>query len=432
MNYTYTETQRERAILIGIITDEVTEAEVHENLDELERLADTAGAVVAGRITQNRPYAEPSTYIGKGKLEELSRLKDFQNAELVIFDEELLPRQIKNLENILKCKVLDRTGLILDIFASNAKTAESKTQVEMAQLEYLLPRLTRMWTHLSKQKGGIGTKGPGETQIETDRRLIRIRIANLKEKLAKIQTQKFTQRKSRNELDLVTLVGYTNAGKSTLMNMLTNANVLVEDRLFATLDSTTRLTYLDNNKKILLTDTVGFIRKLPHHLVASFRSTLDEVRNADVLLHLVDLSHPNFREHIHAVEETLLELEIDSKPILIVFNKVDQVQDSDLLHQVRLEFPNSVLVSAYRGMNIPELKSQVLAILENGYTELSAELPQDASKALAYIHSVSEVISTKYSETTVTLKFRVNKRHEASIKEMIESYHREALYKSFQ
>ncbi|MCA0444869.1 MAG: GTPase HflX [Bacteroidetes bacterium] len=432
MNYTYTETQRERAILVGIITDDVTEAEVHENLDELERLADTAGAIVAGRITQNRPYAEPSTYIGKGKLEELSRLKDFQNAELVIFDEELLPRQIKNLENILKCKVLDRTGLILDIFASNAKTAESKTQVEMAQLEYLLPRLTRMWTHLSKQKGGIGTKGPGETQIETDRRLIRIRIANLKEKLAKIQTQKFTQRKSRNELDLVTLVGYTNAGKSTLMNMLTNANVLVEDRLFATLDSTTRLTYLDSNKKILLTDTVGFIRKLPHHLVASFRSTLDEVRNADVLLHLVDLSHPNFREHIHAVEETLLELDIDSKPILIVFNKVDQVQDSDLLHQVRFEFPNSVLVSAYRGMNIPELKSQVLAILENGYTELTAELPQDASKALAYIHSVSQVTDTTYFETTVKLKFRVNKRHETSIKEMIESYHREALYKSFQ
>lgn len=432
MNYTYTETQRERAILVGIITDDVTEAEVHENLDELERLADTAGAIVAGRITQNRPYAEPSTYIGKGKLEELSRLKDFQNAELVIFDEELLPRQIKNLENILKCKVLDRTGLILDIFASNAKTAESKTQVEMAQLEYLLPRLTRMWTHLSKQKGGIGTKGPGETQIETDRRLIRIRIANLKEKLAKIQTQKFTQRKSRNELDLVTLVGYTNAGKSTLMNMLTNANVLVEDRLFATLDSTTRLTYLDSNKKILLTDTVGFIRKLPHHLVASFRSTLDEVRNADVLLHLVDLSHPNFREHIHAVEETLLELDIDSKPILIVFNKVDQVQDSDLLHQVRFEFPNSVLVSAYRGMNIPELKSQVLSILENGYTELTAELPQDASKALAYIHSVSQVTDTTYFETTVKLKFRVNKRHETSIKEMIESYHREALYKSFQ
>lgn len=432
MTYTYTETERERAILVGIITDDVTEAEVHENLDELERLADTAGAVVAGRITQNRPYAEPSTYIGKGKLEELSRLKAFQNAELVIFDEELLPRQIKNLENSLKCKVLDRTGLILDIFASNAKTAESKTQVEMAQLEYLLPRLTRMWTHLSKQKGGIGTKGPGETQIETDRRLIRIRIANLKEKLAKIQTQKFTQRKSRNELDLVTLVGYTNAGKSTLMNMLTNANVLVEDRLFATLDSTTRLTFLDTNKKILLTDTVGFIRKLPHHLVASFRSTLDEVRNADVLLHLVDLSHPNFREHIHAVEETLLELDIDSKPILIVFNKVDQVQDSDLLHQVRFEFPNSVLVSAYRGMNIPELKSQVLSILENGYTELKAELPQEASKALAYIHSVSQVTSTTYLETTVKLTFRVNKRHENSIKEMIESYHRDALYKSFQ
>lgn len=432
MSYTYTETQRERAILVGIITDDVTEAEVHENLDELERLADTAGALVAGRITQNRPYAEPSTYIGKGKLEELSRLKEFQNAELVIFDEELLPRQIKNLESILKCKVVDRTGLILDIFASNAKTSESKTQVEMAQLEYLLPRLTRMWTHLSKQKGGIGTKGPGETQIETDRRLIRIRIANLKEKLAKIQTQKSTQRKSRTELDLVTLVGYTNAGKSTLMNMLTNANVLVEDRLFATLDSTTRLTFLDSNKKILLTDTVGFIRKLPHHLVASFRSTLDEVRNADVLLHLVDLSHPNFREHIHAVEETLLELDIDRKPILIVFNKVDQVQDSDLLHQVRFEFPNSVLVSAFRGMNIPELKNQVLAILENGYTELTAELPQDASKALAYIHSVSQVTETTYFETTVKLKFRVNKRHETSIKEMIESYHREALYKSFQ
>jgi len=289
-----------------------------------------------------------------------------------------------------------------------------------------------MWTHLSKQKGGIGTKGPGETQIETDRRLIRIRISTLKEKLAKIQTQKLTQRKSRNELDQVTVVGYTNAGKSTLMNMLTNAEVLVEDRLFATLDSTTRLTFLDSNKKILLTDTVGFIRKLPHHLVASFRSTLDEVRNADVLVHLVDLSHPNFREHISAVHETLKDLEIDSKPVLLVFNKVDQVHDPELLHQIRMEFPGSVLVSAYRGINIPELKSELLHVLENGYTELTAELPLDASKALAFIHSISQVKAIQYSEQAVRIRFRLNKRHEAGVKSMLDSYQRAILIQSFQ
>jgi len=432
LSYLYTDPQKEKAILVGIITDDTTEAEVLENLDELERLADTAGALVTSRITQNRAAPEPSTYIGRGKLEELAAQKEYDQADLVIFDEELSPRQVKNLETHLKCKVMDRTGLILDIFASNARTSESKTQVEMAQLEYMLPRLTRMWTHLSKQKGGIGTKGPGETQIETDRRLIRIRISTLKEKLAKIQTQKLTQRKSRNELDQVTVVGYTNAGKSTLMNMLTNAEVLVEDRLFATLDSTTRLTFLDSNKKILLTDTVGFIRKLPHHLVASFRSTLDEVRNADVLVHLVDLSHPNFREHISAVHETLKDLEIDSKPVLLVFNKVDQVHDPELLHQIRMEFPGSVLVSAYRGINIPELKSELLHVLENGYTELTAELPLDASKALAFIHSISQVKAIQYSEQAVRIRFRLNKRHEAGVKSMLDSYQRAILIQSFQ
>ncbi|MCK6601982.1 MAG: GTPase HflX [Bacteroidetes bacterium] len=432
MSYLYTDPQKEKAILVGIITDGTTEAEVLENLDELERLADTAGALVTSRITQNRAAPEPSTYIGRGKLEELAAQKEYDQADLVIFDEELSPRQVKNLETFLKCKVMDRTGLILDIFASNARTSESKTQVEMAQLEYMLPRLTRMWTHLSKQKGGIGTKGPGETQIETDRRLIRIRITTLKEKLAKIQTQKLTQRKSRNELDQVTVVGYTNAGKSTLMNMLTNAEVLVEDRLFATLDSTTRLTFLDSNKKILLTDTVGFIRKLPHHLVASFRSTLDEVRNADVLVHLVDLSHPNFREHIAAVHETLKDLEIDSKPVLLVFNKVDQVHDPELLHQIRMEYPGSVLVSAYRGINIPELKSELLHVLENGYTELTAELPLDASKALAFIHSISQVKEIHYTEQVVRIRFRLNKRHEAGVRSMLDSYQRAILIQSFQ
>lgn len=422
MAYLNTQPEKESAILVGIQLADTPPDEVRENLDELERLADTAGAMVTDRVVQARPTPDSAFYIGKGKLDELVALKEERRSDLVIFDEELSPRQIRNLENRLQCKVIDRTGLILDIFASNARTSESKTQVEVAQLEYLLPRLTRMWTHLSKQKGGIGTKGPGETQIETDRRLIRTRVVTLKEKLQRIQTQKETQRKGRSEIDQLTLVGYTNAGKSTLMNMLTHATVHVEDRLFATLDSTTRLTVLAGNKRLLITDTVGFIRKLPHHLVASFRSTLEEVRQADLLIHLVDVSHPNFHEHIFAVQDTLREIGIDLKPVLMVFNKIDQVEDADLLRQVRREYPDSVFVSAWRGINIPELRERILQTLEAGYVSLTARFPVTAGQAIAHLHTIAEIQSTDYTGEDVTIRFRINRRFEESVRKMIQSY----------
>lgn len=312
----------ETAVLVGIITQEQNEEKVGEYLDELAFLADTAGAAVVNRFTQKMDKPNGATFLGSGKIKEVADYVEENNVSLVIFDDELTPTQLRNLENMFKARVLDRTNLILDIFAQRAQTAHAKVQVELAQYQYLLPRLTRMWTHLERQRGGIGMRGPGETQIETDRRIILDKIAHLKELLGKIDKQMATQRKNRGQMVRIALVGYTNVGKSTIMNMLSKSEVFAENKLFATLDTTVRKVVI-GNLPFLLSDTVGFIRKLPHHLVESFKSTLDEVREADILLHVVDVSHPGFEDQINVVNKTLQEIGAQNIPTYVVFNKID-------------------------------------------------------------------------------------------------------------
>jgi GTP-binding protein HflX len=314
----------EKAVLIGLITPDVTKDQAYEYLDELAFLADTAGAKPVRNFTQKLPHPDNKTFLGKGKIEEVRLYAEENEIKLIIFDDDLSPSQIRNIEKIFgeDTKVLDRSNLILDIFASRAQTAQARTQVELAQYQYLLPRLTRMWTHLERQKGGIGMRGPGETQIETDRRIIKDKIALLKKKLEKIDKQSFTRRKGRQDMIRVALVGYTNTGKSTLMNTLAKSDIFAENKLFATLDTTVRKVVI-GNLPFLLTDTVGFIRKLPHQLVESFKSTLDEVRESDLLVHVVDISNPKFEEQIEIVNKTIIELGVTDKPILIVFNKID-------------------------------------------------------------------------------------------------------------
>ena len=316
------EFKEEKAVLVGLITNDQNAEQAKEYLEELDFLAHTAGAVAVKHFTQKLPFANPKTFIGKGKLLEVKAFMKEHEIALVIFDDELGPSQLRNLEKELECKIMDRSNLILDIFASRARTAHSRTQVELAQYQYLLPRLTRMWTHLERQKGGIGMRGPGETQIETDRRIIQQKIALLKTKLVQIDKQKAIQRGNRGALVRVALVGYTNVGKSTIMNRLSKSDVFAENKLFATLDTTVRKVVI-GNLPFLLSDTVGFIRKLPHQLVESFKSTLDEVREADILLHVVDISHPNFEEQIDVVNKTLDEINASEKPTVMVFNKVD-------------------------------------------------------------------------------------------------------------
>ncbi len=315
----------ESCILVGVITSEIDEVIANEHLDELEFLAETAGAITHTKFLQKLPYPNPRTYVGTGKLEEIKQYMRAMDIEMVIFDDELSPSQLRNIERELECKVLDRTILILDIFASRARTFHAKTQVELAQLQYMLPRLTRMWTHLERQKGGIGLRGPGESQIETDRRIIQMRISLMKERLKDIDKQMTIQRSNRGQLVRVALVGYTNVGKSTLMNLLSKSEVFAENKLFATLDTTVRKVVIDN-MPMLLTDTVGFIRKLPQQLMESFKSTLDEVREADLLIHVLDISHPNFEDQFNVVNETLNEIDKTEKPTIVVFNKIDAYQ----------------------------------------------------------------------------------------------------------
>jgi GTP-binding protein HflX len=320
----------ERVVLVGLITANQTEAQEKEYLDELAFLVETAGGITEKRFTQKMQRPERATFVGTGKLEEIQEYVKAEEIDIVVFDDELSPMQLRNIENELKVKVLDRSNLILDIFAKRAQTAQAKTQVELAQLQYMLPRLTRMWTHLERQKGGIGMRGPGETQIESDRRIIKEKISLLKKNLTLIDRQNETQRKNRKELVRVALVGYTNVGKSTIMNMLSKSEVFAENKLFATLDTTVRKVVLEN-APFLLSDTVGFIRKLPHHLVECFKSTLDEVREADILIHVVDISHPNFEDQIHTVNETLKDLGAIDKEMIMVFNKIDNY------HEVKVE-----------------------------------------------------------------------------------------------
>ncbi|MBM3403326.1 MAG: GTPase HflX [Bacteroidetes bacterium] len=314
--------KQEKAILIGIVTRNQSEEKVNYYLDELSFLLETAGGIPGRRFTQHLDVPDSKTYVGAGKLHEIRQYMEDHQSDLAVFDDELTPSQIRNIERVLQCKIIDRHNLILYIFAIRARTSYSRTQVELAQCEYLLPRLTRMWTHLQKQKGGIGLKGPGEKEIETDRRILRYRISLLKKKLQQIDRQKITQRQNRGKLVRVALVGYTNAGKSTLMNLLSKSNVFAENKLFATLDTTVRKMVI-GNLPFLLSDTVGFIRKLPHTLIESFKSTLDEVREADLLLHVVDITHPEFEEQMDIVKQTLVEIQAADKPVILLFNKTD-------------------------------------------------------------------------------------------------------------
>jgi len=322
MNSALPQLHNETAVLIAVATPTIPFEKVNEYLDELAFLTETAGGIAVRKFIQNLPYPDPRTYLGSGKLEDVARFIEENKIDIAAFDDELSPSQTRNIEAVLKCRVIDRTRLILDIFSKRAQTAHAKVQVELAQYQYLLPRLTRMWTHLEKQRGGIGMRGPGEKEIETDRRIIRDRIALLKEKLQEIDQQKFTQRSNREKFVRVALVGYTNVGKSTLMNLISKSEVFAENKLFATLDTTVRKVVFEN-LPFLLSDTVGFIRKLPHGLVESFKSTLDEIRETDLLLHVVDISHPDFEEQIQVVNQTLQEINAGNKPMIYLFNKID-------------------------------------------------------------------------------------------------------------
>ncbi len=369
--------QEEQAILVGLVYKEQTEPMVNEYLDELTFLAETAGAIAVKRFTQKLPHPDSKIFVGKGKLEEIKQyilLKG--NISLVIFDDELTGSQIQNIEKELNVKTIDRSDLILDIFASRAKTAQAKTQVELAQYQYILPRLKGMWKHLERQGGGVGTRGPGETEIETDRRIVKDKIGLLRKRLAEIDKQSFTQRKDRGEFIRVALVGYTNVGKSTLMNILSKSEVFAENKLFATLDTTTRKVVFEQTP-FLLSDTVGFIRKLPHHLVESFKSTLDEVREADVLLHVVDIAHPQYEEQLNVVNKTLADLGAGDKPVITIFNKMDKFEEqafdqwlepavkAEILDDLKQRWQNEtkgpcVFISATERINLDNLRQSIL------------------------------------------------------------------------
>ena len=357
-SYYSTEEEIEKAVLIGVINQNQDEKQVGEYLDELAFLAETAGVRPVKRFVQKLDTPNSKTFVGSGKINEISNFVEDEEIELVIFDDELTPTQLRNIEKLFNARVLDRTNLILDIFAQRAQTAHAKVQVELAQYQYLLPRLTRMWTHLERQRGGIGMRGPGETEIETDRRIIRDKITRLKGQLARIDKQMATQRKNRGQMIRVALVGYTNVGKSTIMNMLSKSDIFAENKLFATLDTTVRKVVIEN-LPFLLSDTVGFIRKLPHDLVESFKSTLDEVREADVLLHVVDISHPNFQEQIDVVKQTLYEIDPSDKPTFIIFNKIDaysfiQKDDDDLTPKTKENFSLDELKKSWMAKsNVP-------------------------------------------------------------------------------
>ena len=408
---------KEKVLLVGIYGLSSEKYQAEEHLEELALLTDTAGGIPVAKVLQQRNRPDVSSYVGKGKLTELKGQMSALGAKTIIFDDDLSPTQIRNVEKVTDAKVLDRSALILDIFASRAQTAAAKTQVELAQLQYLLPRLTRYWTHLSRQSGGIGTKGPGETQIETDRRIIGQRIGVLKSKLEKLDKQLTTQRKSRDQMTRLSLVGYTNAGKSTLMNALTDSGVFTENRLFATLDSTVRRHQLRTHE-ILLSDTVGFIRKLPHHLVQSFKSTLDEVREADLLIHLVDGSSTMVHEYIEVVQQTLKELKSNNKQTLLVFNKVDRMDDEQ--HEMlRGEYPNALYISAIRGIGLSELEEAIEQEIESHYIKVDLEIPIQAYKAVAFIHEHAHVENEKYTGEFVHITCRIDEKDFKQLSKML-------------
>ena len=403
----------ERVFLVAVEWKEGSTWETQDSLAELGELVTTAGGTLVGNGTQRLETPFAATYIGSGKAQEFGVHCREQAVDTVVFDDELSPAQTRNLEQVFECKVLDRTALILDIFAQRARTREGKLQIELAQLEHLLPRLTRFWGHLSRQKGGIGMRGDGETQLETDRRRVQDRIARISRELEEVRLHRSTQREGRQRRlwPLASIVGYTNAGKSTLLNRLTGSSTLAEDKLFATLDPTTRRLRLPSNQNLLLTDTVGFIKKLPHGLVEAFKATLEEVVVADLLVHVVDVSHPLAEEHILAVNEVLKEIGAADHPTLMVFNKIDCCGMTDRVQQFRDRFPGAVAVSAKTGEGVDELLTTIGAALRPIRTYMELELPHEATALIARLHAIGEVVECNYDGPAVSMKVRLQSHH---------------------
>lgn len=400
--------KKEKALMVGVIHGNVDEATTYEHLEELELLADTAGAEVVGQVTQRLNKLNPQFLVGKGKADEIVGQAEALGAQLIIFDNDLTPAQAKNFMNLAdNLKVIDRRALILDIFRQHAKSREAKTQVELAHLEYLLPRLTRQWTHLERQMGGIGARaGMGETQIEVDRRLIRTRISKLKKELEKIDQERIVQSRGRKKFFRVALVGYTNAGKSTLMNALSAADVYVQDQLFATLDTTIRQVDINNTHQILLSDTVGFVRKLPHDLVASFRSTLKEVIDADLLLLVLDASSPHVIDHFKTINNVLEEISAGDKRSLIVLNKIDLVEDINALNQLKQSFTEAVMISALDQLRMDDLLNSIQSIMDENFQTIEVDIPFSNGKIISEIQADTEVLDREYYNEGVRMTIK--------------------------
>ena len=400
--------QKEKAILVGVIHGNLDEKKVDQHLDELSLLTETAGGEVAGYVKQKLNRINPSYFIGTGKAKEVINIAKEQNASIIIFDDELSPSHVKNFNKLSEeIKVIDRSALILDIFKQHAKTKEAKTQVELAQLQYMLPRLTRAWTHLERQMGGIGTRaGAGETQIEVDRRLVRTRISKLKNELIKIDKERLTQGKRRSDQFKVALVGYTNAGKSTLMNVMSGADVYTKDQLFATLDTTVRSLTLEGTHQILLSDTVGFIRKLPHHLIASFKSTLNEVILADLILIVLDASSNQILDHYKTILDVLEELGVSRHPTLVVMNKIDQLNSTSKINHLKLKFPDSIFVSALNQLKLNQLNAKIIQMIDQNLEVLDLLFSYKEAKKIAIAQEGVEVLERKYNNDHVKLKVK--------------------------
>ncbi|HKY31937.1 MAG TPA: GTPase HflX [Candidatus Polarisedimenticolia bacterium] len=408
----------ERAILVGVVLPHMHRDEGEDHLDELARLTETAGGLVVDRLLQDKDRLDAAYFVGRGKAEEIAAHARGRRADLIIFDDDLSPAQIRNLEKLIGARVIDRSGLILDIFARRARTREARTQVELAQLNYLLPRLARRWTHLSRQAGGIGGRGIGETQIEIDRRIIRRRIARLETDLGRIEKERSLRRTGRRGVVKCALIGYTNSGKSTLLNALAKAGAFVEDRLFATLDPLVRRVELGRGRDVLLIDTVGFIRKLPHHLVASFRSTLEEAAGADLLLHVVDISHPKYEEQIEVTEQALGGSELSGKPILTVFNKMDRVHEPGILDRARRLHPGAVVMAAALGEGLEELKARLREILEQDLVERSIRLSSSDAEGISRVYLQTQVLDARYDNGYVDLTFRASRARAQALARM--------------
>ena len=415
--------KKEKAIIVGISDRFNTEIEISENMKELTLLSNTAGLEISDSITYKKREIDPGFFIGKGKADNLSKIASRNGVDCVILDVDLSPIQSRNLEKVVGKKIIDRTGLILDIFAKNARTREAKTQVELAQLQYMLPRLTKYWSHLSRQEGGIGIglRGPGETQLEVDRRNIKKRIRKLSDTLETFEKRRITRSKKRKDIFKTAIIGYTNTGKSTLLNAITNANVLVEDKLFATLDTTTRKVKFKDQIDILLSDTVGFIKKLPHNLIASFKSTLGEARDADLLLHIVDITSLKFREQIFYVNDVLQSLNILDKPTLMVFNKLDILKDDNVISEMKNEYPSAVFISAKRGIGLNHLIQEMVKFATKDFIEDEITIPFSNFKYIEKLKRIAKILSTTFENDHITVCYKTKRENLGKIKTIIQN-----------